>query len=220
MLDGAMSADENRPLRPSSRPVDKADLPAGPARDLRDMIYQLYAQAGCPRLEDLAEVIAADDTLPAAPKKDLIGKVIAGDTLATQQDCIAVAVALARESTSLADTIRQFWSAARTGSPPTPPDVEEPAPSLGRPISDCDPIALEVHHAIDVPHSGTQLSPLPAYVHRAHDQQLHQIAARVLAGTSRMITLVGGSSTGKTRACWELAQHLVLQRHSTGDTHR
>jgi hypothetical protein len=214
MLDGTMSAAENRPLTASSRPVERVALPAGPARDLRDAIYQVYAEAGCPRLDELANAVADDDSLSGAPRKDLIGKVISGDTLATQQDCVTVAAALAREAgradvATLTDKIRHLWVAARTASPA---DAGEAARPLGQPISACDPIALEVHRAIDVPDGSHQLSPLPAYVERAHDRRLRELADQVLAGASRMITLVGGSSTGKTRACWELAGYVERQQ--------
>jgi TPR repeat protein len=210
MLDGRMSTDERRPLPSSSRPVERIALPAGPSRDLRDAIYQVYAEADCPRLDELARVIAADDGFPAAPRKDVIGKVISGDSPATQRDCITIAVALAREAgrtdtATLAAKVRDLWIAASTAGPPTTPSG--PA-RPGRPISACDPFALEVHRAIHASANSGHLPPLPAYVERPHDRRMREIADQVLHGSSRMITVVGTSSTGKTRACWELAQHI------------
>ena len=209
-----MRTDENRPLPSSSRPVERVALPAGPARDLRDAIYQVYVEAGCPRLEELANAIADDDGFAGAPKKDLIGKVISGDTLPTRQDCITIGQALAREAGredvgALADEIRRLWIAARA-APSTAISIESvgTAPPLGRPIGACDPIALEVHRAIDVSGGRGQMSLLPPYVERDHDRRLQEIADQALAGFSRMVTLVGGSSTGKTRACWELARYV------------
>lgn len=203
-----MGTDENRPLPPSARPVERADLPPGPGRDLRDAIYHLYAQADCPRLDRLADKIAedAEGDLPGAPRKDVVGKIISGDQVGSQQDTISVAVALSRAGGevhigAIADKIRQLWVAARTAPIPARPV------RLGRPIPDCDPLALEVHRAVDVPND-RELPELPAYVERRHDRLLRQIADEVLAGGVRMITLVGGSSTGKTRACWELAQYI------------
>src|SRR5438128_604198 len=121
-----MSADENRPqLRPSSRPVERATLPDGPARVLRDAVYLLYGEAGCPRLDDVAAVIADDDMLPGAPGKDAIGKVIAGEVLGSQQDIVSVAVVLARAAGRPADPVasqvRQLWAAAWTAPPPPQP---------------------------------------------------------------------------------------------------
>jgi hypothetical protein len=204
MLDGRMSTDENGPLPSSSRPVERIAMPAGPSRDLRDAIYHLYAEADCPRLEGLAKAIAADDNLPAVPKKDVIGKVLSGDSLVTMRDCVAIAVALAHEAgrtetAALADRIRDLWIAARTGPGAAP---------LGRLIRACDPFALEVHRAIDASTGSGRLPPLPAYVERPHDRRMREIADQALDGHSRMITMVGRSSTGKTRACWELAQYI------------
>ncbi|MEU2245059.1 hypothetical protein ABZ572_37385 [Streptomyces sp. NPDC018338] len=50
---------------------------------------------------------------------------------------------------------------------------------------------------------------LPGYVRREHDQVLAQAVAEAAAGGSRMVVLVGSSSTGKTRACWEAVQPLA-----------
>jgi hypothetical protein len=142
-----MNTDEDRPLPSSSRPVERVPLSPGPARELREAIYRVYAEAGCPRLEELAHAIAADDSLPGAPRKDLISRVISGDTPATRQDCITLAVALAREAgrddiAALADKVGNLWTEVHMVRPAEP----------GRPISACDPIALEVHRAVDVPH--------------------------------------------------------------------
>ncbi|WIM99439.1 hypothetical protein ACTOB_003091 [Actinoplanes oblitus] len=83
---------------------------------------------------------------------------------------------------------------------------------LGLLIDDCDPLVLEVHPAIQVPGVVSVADPadaLPAYVLRAHDGRLRDIVDGMLGdGRSQLITLVGGSSTGKTRAGWELAEYL------------
>src|SRR5262245_8692514 len=111
------------------------------------------------------------------------------------------------------------------GSVPAGPDREEgqrprrPAvrgarssssqsPRLGRPITEYTPLALEVHRAIDVPSHGEPLPLLPPYVPRDHDARLAHVVAEAAGGASRMVVLVGGSSTGKTRACWEAIQAL------------
>ncbi len=76
-----------------------------------------------------------------------------------------------------------------------------------------DPFALEVHRSVDADdlesdgHSG-DLPPLPAYVCREHDMRLGQAVDRAASGHSTIVMLVGGSSTGKTRACWEAIQRL------------
>ncbi|HKT03476.1 MAG TPA: hypothetical protein VJT31_28445 [Rugosimonospora sp.] len=157
-----MDADESRPQTRRGRPVERVSLPPGPARDLREVVYGLYAQADCPPLDVLARQIAADDTLPGSPKKDLIGKIVSGDGLASQRDTVTVAVALCRaadrgDSAAIAENVRQLWITARAAPPPTPPA------RLGRPISDCDPLVLEVHPAIQLPDTSTA-EVLPAYV--------------------------------------------------------
>jgi tetratricopeptide (TPR) repeat protein len=78
--------------------------------------------------------------------------------------------------------------------------------AAGRPLAEfSDPFALEVHPAIDAdPEAETGgLSALPVYVERDHDVVLRQAVERAAGGHSGIRVLVGGSSTGKTRACWE-----------------
>jgi ribosomal protein L10 len=87
--------------------------------------------------------------------------------------------------------------------PGGPPAVAEP---VGWPLAEVDdPFALEVHRPVepDVPQPG--LPMLPAYVPREHDAAIAEAAA---AGASRIAVLVGGSSTGKTRACWQALEPL------------
>jgi len=206
-----MDTDESRPVVRRPRKVARAALPAGPARELREVVYRLYAEADYPRLDELATAIADDDDLAGAPKKDLISKIIGGSGSASQQDTVSVAVALARlaartDVAAVARQVRALWLTAQTTSHPVA------AGRLGRPIADCDPLALEVHPAIDVPGLDQSHSQLPAYVLRTHDGQLRHVAEAVMGGSSRLVTLVGGSSTGKTRACWELVQYLEYRQ--------
>ncbi|TXS35210.1 XRE family transcriptional regulator, partial [Streptomyces sp. uw30] len=80
----------------------------------------------------------------------------------------------------------------------------------GRPLSEVtDPFHLEVHHAINSPAAG--LPMLPTYVPREHDRAVAEVVAQAADGTSQIAVLVGGSSTGKTRACWE-ALHVLRER--------
>ncbi|WP_432762334.1 helix-turn-helix domain-containing protein [Streptomyces sp. NBC_01220] len=70
-----------------------------------------------------------------------------------------------------------------------------------------DPFDLEVQRAIDVS-GGDDSDPLPVYVEREHDALLRETVLGALEGRSALVTLIGGSSTGKTRACWEAVQLL------------
>ncbi|MEG3631947.1 hypothetical protein [Streptomyces poriticola] len=83
----------------------------------------------------------------------------------------------------------------------------------GMPLAEVvDPFHLEVHRAIGSPVAG--LPVLPAYVPREHDDRLAEVVAQAAAGASQVAVLVGGSSTGKTRACWEALQPLREREES------
>ncbi|HEV7975334.1 hypothetical protein [Amycolatopsis sp.] len=71
-----------------------------------------------------------------------------------------------------------------------------------------DPFSLEVHRAIEAGSRIADFPVLPAYVHRDHDRLLGEVVARAVGGVSQIVVLVGGSSTGKTRACWEALKPL------------
>ncbi|MFD0377320.1 helix-turn-helix domain-containing protein [Streptomyces sp. NPDC127112] len=85
---------------------------------------------------------------------------------------------------------------------------------VGKPIASWDPHDLEVHPAGvtggagSLPGTGRVLS---GYVSRAHDRVLADAVTEVQEGRSRMLVLVGSSSTGKTRACWEAVQPLAVR---------
>lgn len=71
-----------------------------------------------------------------------------------------------------------------------------------------DPFALEVHRPVQLETSQHGLPALPAYLRREHDVKLEQVIAAATQGCSGIAVLVGGSSTGKTRACWEALELL------------
>jgi hypothetical protein len=66
-----------------------------------------------------------------------------------------------------------------------------------------DPFVLEVHRPVQAEDAPPGLPVLPPYVPRDHDQVLGQVVRAAAEGRSGIAVLVGGSSTGKTRACWE-----------------
>ncbi|WP_407917407.1 hypothetical protein [Kitasatospora sp. NE20-6] len=95
-------------------------------------------------------------------------------------------------------------------SGPVPVRGEEP----GRPIAEWDPYDLEVHPAgatVALNSPGRSERVLPGYVERAHDRALACAVREAAEGRSRMVVLVGSSSTGKTRACWEAVQPLAAE---------
>ncbi|WP_328373754.1 helix-turn-helix domain-containing protein (plasmid) [Streptomyces sp. NBC_00445] len=83
----------------------------------------------------------------------------------------------------------------------------------GRPIPEWEPHDLEVHPAgyskTDPDTDAPRARVLPGYVPREHDRLLSEAVRDAAAGSSRIVFLVGSSSTGKTRACWEAVQSLA-----------
>ncbi|MFJ5776083.1 helix-turn-helix transcriptional regulator [Streptomyces sp. NPDC093094] len=83
----------------------------------------------------------------------------------------------------------------------------------GRPIGEWEPHDPEVHPAgPGGPASGSGIPAeraLPGYVRREHDRVPAEAVEGAAAGRSRIVILVGSSSTGKTRACWEAVQPLA-----------
>ena len=111
---------------------------------------------------------------------------------------------------SAARSERQASRGRRTadGSGGGAPPESTRASLLGVPVGQCDPLDLEVHPAGDGPGRDAP-AQLPAYVRRAHDETLTAVVTQAVAGHSAMAVLIGSSSTGKTRACWEAVQPLT-----------
>ena len=106
--------------------------------------------------------------------------------------------------------------AAVSTAPLTPSAVPLPGDDLaggevrsaGRPLDEVtDPFVLEVHRPVQPEDPQPGLPALPAYVLREHDTELQQVV-QAAGDRSAIAVLVGGSSTGKTRTCWEALQLL------------
>ena len=76
-----------------------------------------------------------------------------------------------------------------------------------RSLAGLDPFDLGVHRPVEAGTAGP-LPDLPQYVPRNHDTRLRQVAGEAAGGVSRLLVVVGGSSTGKTRACWQMLASL------------
>lgn len=89
---------------------------------------------------------------------------------------------------------------------------EGPASShlSGRKVMEWSPLALGVHRAIQVP-GGVQ-DELPGFVLRTHDHMLRAEVASAVEGP-KLIMLVGGSSTGKTRSAVEAVRSMLPDWH-------
>ncbi len=117
---------------------------------------------------------------------------------------------IARHTAVLADTKRQRTAGQaqawpRAGDNPAGALRMQPVgPIAGRPLGEVtDPFAVEVHRPVQADNPPGDLPVLPAYVPREHDRTLAEVVQAAAAGSSGIAVLVGGSSTGKTRACWE-----------------
>jgi hypothetical protein len=90
------------------------------------------------------------------------------------------------------------------GDPGARQSAGSAAGPAGQPLGEVrDPFALEVHPPVRADDAPPGLPVLPAYVPRDHDQRLRDVVRAAAGGTGGVAVLVGGSSTGKTRACWE-----------------
>ncbi len=130
-----------------------------------------------------------------------------GVTIAIVRACLEHAKAAARlvppDLSDEADWQRRYFDLEQdldTGARARP-RREAPAGRLLAEVT--DPFALEVHHPVQPDGLQPGLPTLPAYVAREHDSELGRVVAAAARGDSRVVVLVGGSSTGKTRACWE-----------------
>ncbi|MFF3208646.1 MULTISPECIES: tetratricopeptide repeat protein [unclassified Streptomyces] len=191
----------------SMRVIPRPVVPAGPLRDLKDLLYESYLAAGPPTLDEMAAALgdadAEDDMVKAAPSRDTIQRIIKQPVLpARQGDVVSLVAVLTRmaggEAEPAAQRAASLWLDAR---------LERP---LGLSIGGLDPIDLEVHRAIEVEESQRLpgVPDLPTYVARPHDWVLGEVVHKAAQGESQLVMLVGGSSTGKTRACWEAVQLL------------
>ncbi|MGI5414006.1 hypothetical protein ACQEV9_45360 [Streptomyces chartreusis] len=172
-------------------------------RTLKDLLYEVYLAAGAPSLDEISGDIAADDALAGSPSRDTVHRVITdGERPGQQADVVAVATVLARraawDAPDLAVRVRELWVQAGV------------AKGAGRPISELRSDVrlvldggLGVHPALDTGGASDRFGILPAYIPRDHDRRLKAVVDDAAAGRSGIVVLVGGSSTGKTRALWE-----------------
>jgi hypothetical protein len=109
---------------------------------------------------------------------------------------------------------KRRWEQARAAQSVAalPPGFRAENRYVGRPIAEFDDRLvlndLEVHPALDGGSEFGRISALPAYVRRKFDTRLGSLVAAAANGQSGIVVLVGGSSTGKTRACWEAVKNL------------
>jgi uncharacterized protein YidB (DUF937 family) len=106
---------------------------------------------------------------------------------------ISILHSIERHAASLAEDGQRGSDGRAPGGPPATRLLAEVT----------DPFALEVHRPVQVEDAPPGLPVLPMYVPREHDWQLAEVVRAAAEGASGIAVLVGASSTGKTRACWE-----------------
>jgi hypothetical protein len=209
-----MSADDGIDRK---RLITRPLVSPGPLAELKDELYGLYLSAGAPstsrihrRIHELAEGDEISDPT-ATPSLDTVHKVLSSPGFpANVHHVIAVTAALLFPSPVTGvvpvvrgnpriEEIRRLWERAAKYSPP------------GRLITDTPAGNLEVRQTL--PPGAHDTALLPAYVLRAHDHRLHDLAEAALDEDdprSGIAILVSDSTSGKTRALFEVLHHPVL----------
>ncbi|WP_217212460.1 hypothetical protein [Streptomyces sp. AC550_RSS872] len=201
-IGGGLPGPKESPRRPRQLTRARVGWPLA-LRELKELLYEVYLAAGAPSLDEITGDFANDDTLVGSPSRDTVRRVITdGERPGQQADVVAVATVLARRAAwdvpDAAGRVRDLWVQAGM------------AKGAGRLISELRGDVrlvldggLGVHPALDTGGARDRLGILPVYVPRDHDERLKGVVDAATAGRSGIAVLVGGSSTGKTRALWE-----------------
>jgi hypothetical protein len=174
--------------------------------DLKGLLYELYLEAGAPRLDQI-EKWAALGGQAGMPGRDTIARIIGSATMPpSQADLITVVMVLARaaqwdDPEDAVRRARDMWVAAKMDSARTP--------AGGMLASQVDPRRLGVHAAISV--AGMADEVPPEYVPRDADDGEFGLRARVATAAERggFVLLVGSSSVGKSRSAFEAVSVLL-----------
>ncbi len=192
-----MSSDEKRDG--SQRAIRRPRVPPGPLADLKALLFELYLEAGTPKLDQIEEWLTSTPR-DASPGRDTVARIIGGPAMPPSYADLAIVVTvLARAALWDPDDAvrraRDLWVAARMDS------VRIPAGAVR--VNEADPRRLGVHATISVP--GTPDDVPPEYVSRDADDGEFGVRAKVAAASERggFVLLVGGSSVGKTRSAFE-----------------
>jgi hypothetical protein len=188
------------------------------------MLRALYERAGSPTLSALVRQGRVQQP-PVVVSTSSLSDWLAGRSVPSQQPVVQfLVVCLAQQARQVGRAgapagWARLWEAAveerrqrRGGRPgrPVAGTPEQQVPVRGRFVAELrDEEAFdewEVHRPVDV----TTAVPgvLPLYVRRAHDEVLRSVVGQAGGGANRMVVLVGESSSGKTRACWEAVAEL------------
>lgn len=188
------------------------------------MLKALYERAGAPTLSALVRQGRLQQP-PVMLSTSSLSDWLAGRSVPSRQPVVQfLVVGLARQARQARRAgapagWARLWEAAveerrqRRGDRPGRRGAdapEEQVPVRGRFVAELrDEEAFgewEVHRPVDV--TAAVPGVLPLYVRRAHDEVLRSVVGQAGGGASRMVVLVGESSSGKTRACWEAVAEL------------
>ncbi|MEU5980107.1 ATP-binding protein [Streptomyces sp. NPDC047315] len=196
------------------------------AQELASVLGGLHLKAGKPTLQAL--VRAGQQQVPAVSlSTSSLGAWLKGESVPSNRAAVGFLfghlTALARRKGEPVPDVSwtKLWEEAcaekralRGGRPPRPRVVtaESLAATEGRgtlvsALQAADACSEWEVHPSAVAASGAG-GALPLYMRRAHDAAVRQVVAQAGAGSSGMVVLVGSSSAGKTRACWEAVQEL------------
>ena len=175
-----------------------------------ELEFLAATQARMPRL-----VFMIDEDVPFPPRLiDAHRDAIDGFRIRLQSAGVLVKIVSSADGLEAAvlhalGELRSEWERIRSDG------IAEGKHLLNRIVVECDPIILGVHRAIQVAGMSdgeTRGDDLPEFVVRAHDRTLRaEIASAV--SDSKLIILVGGSSTGKTRSAVEAVRGLLPDWH-------
>jgi hypothetical protein len=188
------------------------------------MLRGLYERAGSPTLGAVVRQGARHQPGVELSTSSL-SDWLAGRSVPSQQQVVQFLVVHLSEQARRAGLVGapagwgKLWEGAveerrqRRGGRPAravPGGVDVEVPVRGRFVAELrDEEAFdewEVHRPVEV--TAAVPGVLPLYVRRAHDGVLRSVVAQAAGGESRMVVLVGESSSGKTRACWEAVAEL------------
>ncbi|MGW6958775.1 AAA family ATPase [Streptomyces chartreusis] len=194
-------------------------------RAFAGVLKGLYERAGSPTLSALVRE-GLRQRPPISLTRSSLSEWLAGRSVPSQERAVRFLVAHLSEQARLAGRAGapagwgKLWDGAvqerrqRRGGRPSPPGAgsvpEVQVPVRGRFVAELPEEEAfsewEVHRPVDV--AAAVPGALPLYVRRAHDETLRSVVQQAAAGTSQMVVLVGESSSGKTRACWEAVAEL------------
>ena len=162
--------------------------------DFRSALHALYLAAGRPSARSISR------ELDHAASHTTIADLLTGRRIPSWAITQRVVAHLGGDEAKF----RHLWGQSSEGSGIVQADRILAGPPAGRLLDEVtDPFDLEVHRPVQADGPRPRLPALPTYVPREHDLRLAEVVRAAAEGASGIAVLVGGSSTGKTRACWE-----------------